>query len=216
MNEPSLLEYYARRAAEYETIYQKPERQPHLAELKAHLRHLLAGHDVLEIACGTGYWTEVIAPVCRSVLATDACEDVLALAKAKSYEQGRVRFMRADAYDLRAVPAGSTAGFAGFWWSHVPRQWLSAFLHAFHARLEPGARVCFIDNQYVAGSSTPVSHVDHHGNMYQLRRLRDGSQYTVLKNFPTVSELEEFVRDQAADVEIDDFHYYWCLTYRCT
>ncbi|HEY6168738.1 MAG TPA: class I SAM-dependent methyltransferase, partial [Verrucomicrobiae bacterium] len=55
-----LAEYYARRAGEYERIYAKPERQADLAALRARLAEAFRGRRVLEIACGTGYWTEVI------------------------------------------------------------------------------------------------------------------------------------------------------------
>lgn len=213
MSEQPLVDYYARRAAEYEEIYHKPERQADLAALKAHVRQVLAGSDVLEVACGTGYWTEVLAPVCASILATDAAEEVLAVARSKAYPPGRVRFARADAYDPD-VPGGFTAGFAGFWWSHVPRQRLPAFLDAFHRRLAPGACVCFIDNRYVEGSSTPLAGADAEGNTYQERRLRDGSVHRVLKNFPTAAELEAAVAGRAAGVEVTAFAYYWCLRYR--
>src|SRR5712692_10327984 len=56
-----MREYYARRAVEYERVYAKPERQDDLARLRRLLQADLAGHDVLEIACGTGYWTTAIA-----------------------------------------------------------------------------------------------------------------------------------------------------------
>ena len=223
-----MLDYYARRAAEYEAIYDKPERQAALAALKAHVARLMEGCDVLEVACGTGYWTAVLAPVCRSVLATDAADEVLAVARAKTYPPGRVAFARADAYDLphlhrqgaEGSPEGSpdgftggfTGGFAGFWWSHVPKERLAGFLEAFHARLAPGARVCFVDNRYVEGSSTPVASSDAQGNTYQQRRLRDGSTHTVLKNFPCDDELREAVRGRPG-VEVARFEYYWCLSY---
>lgn len=50
-----LKKYYARRAGEYEQIYQKPERQPDIAATMNLLRQLLAERDVLEVACGTGF-----------------------------------------------------------------------------------------------------------------------------------------------------------------
>jgi hypothetical protein len=53
--------YYERRAAEYDAIYDKPERQDDLEELKVRLRELFAGRTVLEIAAGTGCWTQHIA-----------------------------------------------------------------------------------------------------------------------------------------------------------
>ena len=68
MKDSALLDYYARRAQEYEQIYQKPERQIKLALLKAYLIKLLAERDVLEVACGTGYWTAFLAPFSTSRL----------------------------------------------------------------------------------------------------------------------------------------------------
>ena len=118
MTDPTLLDYYARRVQQYEQIYQKPERQAELARLKAHLAGLLAGHDLLEIACGTGYWTAHLAPVVRSILATDAAVEVLDAARSKAYPKDRVRLEQADAYALDAITGTFTAGFAGFWWSH--------------------------------------------------------------------------------------------------
>src|SRR5687767_7217832 len=98
-----LKEYYARRAAVYEKIYEIPERQDDLAALRRMLKELLAGHDVLEVACGTGYWTLPISSTARSILATDVNEEVLELARAKPYPEGRVRFLLADAYTLSGV-----------------------------------------------------------------------------------------------------------------
>ncbi len=56
-----LVDYYAKRASEYERIYEKPERQNDLEILRNLFRKTLAGRNVLEIACGTGYWTQVVA-----------------------------------------------------------------------------------------------------------------------------------------------------------
>src|SRR5207302_8191007 len=63
--------YYAARAAEYERIYEKPERQRDLARLRELIPAYFAGRDVLDVACGTGYWTQWIAPGARRVTAID-------------------------------------------------------------------------------------------------------------------------------------------------
>jgi demethylmenaquinone methyltransferase/2-methoxy-6-polyprenyl-1,4-benzoquinol methylase len=93
----SLLDYYDKRALEYEGIYAKPERQADLAALKNLLQATLAGHRVLELACGTGYWTSMIAETAECVLATDANQSVLQLAWEKKLPPDKVVFQQADA-----------------------------------------------------------------------------------------------------------------------
>lgn len=209
----ALAEYYARRALEYEAIYQKPERQPDLAVLRQRIPALLAGTDVLEVACGTGYWTAYIAPRVRSVRATDFNEAVLAVARAKGWPD-HVAFQQADAFSLEAIAGRFTAGFGGFWWSHVEKSRLSAFLDQFHAVLGAGARVVFVDNRYVEGSSTPMARQDAEGNTYQHRRLQDGSAHEVLKNFPEREEVFAVLEHRATEVIYEALDYYWLVGYR--
>jgi demethylmenaquinone methyltransferase/2-methoxy-6-polyprenyl-1,4-benzoquinol methylase len=95
----------------------------------------------------------------------------------------------------------------------VPRARLRGFLHGLHACLEPGARVVFLDNRFVPGSSTPVSEEDAQGDTWQQRRLDDGSTHRVLKNFPTEAQLREAVAGLATDVRITTWGHYWALEY---
>ena len=206
--------YYARRAAEYEKIYDKPERQADLARLRNDIPALFKGQKVLEIACGTGYWTPLIAEQAESVLAVDYNEETLAIARTKTYPKGNVRFQRADAYALPDWPEKFSACYAGFWWSHVPLARLDSFLNGLQTRLEPGARVAFMDNRYVEGSSTAISRKDAQGDTYQRRRLDDGSSHEVLKNFPTAPELRARLGRFGTEVTFSEYEYYWLATYR--
>ena len=209
----NLPEYYARRAAEYEKIFAKPERQPDLAALRRLLPALFADRDVLEIACGTGYWTPLISGSARTILATDINEEVLDTARHKAYPSRNVTFQIADAYTLANVTGSFSAGFAGFWWSHIPKQRLSRFLDCFHSKLCPGALVVFLDNNYVEGSSTPIARRDSEGNTFQTRKLENGAEFEVLKNFPSESELRASVKAIADNIEVTQIQYYWCLRY---
>jgi hypothetical protein len=125
-----------------------------------------------------------------------------------------VRFERADAFELARVQGSFDAAFAGFWWSHVQRADLPRFLAGLHERLVPGARVAFLDNRFVEGSSTPIARTDDAGNTYQLRPLDDGTVHEVLKNFPPPAELEAAVAGVAEDVRVLELPHYWCLSYR--
>lgn len=195
-----LVAYYRRRAHAYEDIYARPERQADLAELRAALPARFAGRRVLEVACGTGYWTERIAPLAREVVAVGLADEAMAIARAKDLPPGRVRFARADAFALPADLGSFDAAFAGFWWSHVPRARIGAFLGALHARLEPDATVALLDNRFVEGSSTPIAGSDEDGNFFQERRLADGSTARVMKNFPSEAELRRDLGPHAAEL----------------
>lgn len=210
----NLREYYNKRAAEYERIYQKPERQNGLAQLKEDLKSRFVGLDVLEVACGTGYWTVVISQSAHSVLASDQSVEVLEIAKSKNLSVDRVKFIQSDAYHLNLSRVGANAGFAGFWWSHIPKTRLREFLEGFHGCLAKNAKIVFIDNAFVEGSSTPIARKDSDGNTFQLRSLDNGSQYEVLKNFPTDSELLEAVKPFASSSKITRYQYYWMLEYQ--
>jgi len=210
----NLIEYYAKRAAEYEKIYQKPERQKDLATLRKLLQEQLAGEDVLEAACGTGYWTQVVAKTANSILATDINEEVLQIARLKDYFGRKVVFEKRDAFQLSTMKGHFTAGLAAFWWSHLKKSEVTRFLWEFHQALAPGSKVVFLDNKYVSGSSTPISRTDEAGNTYQLRRLDNGTEYEVLKNFPDESELRKAVNGRADDIQFISLTYYWIFGYR--
>ena len=62
--------------------------------------------EVLECACGTGLLTEVIAPRCRRLVATDFSANMLRRAEKKCGKYGNTRFEQADITALR-FPDGS-------------------------------------------------------------------------------------------------------------
>jgi demethylmenaquinone methyltransferase/2-methoxy-6-polyprenyl-1,4-benzoquinol methylase len=208
-----LSEYYAARAREYERIYDKPERQADLARLKRLIPACFIERNVLEIACGTGYWTQFIAPVARKITAVDINPETLAIARTKPLPADRVTFALADVQDLPPGYRNFTAAFAGFWWSHIPRAARRAFIESLHKALGAGAIVVALDNRYVEGSSTPISHVDADGNSYQRRRLENGTEHTVLKNFPTQVELASEIGNLGTAIEYTALEYYWLFKY---
>ena len=213
-DQQKLQDYYARRAHQYERIYGKPERQADLASLRESIPAIFDGRDVLEIACGTGYWTQFVATRAASVLATDVNEEVLELARLKPFPRGNVEFACADIYSREDLSRQFDAGLGAFWWSHVPRQGQADFIAHFHRRLQPGAVVVFLDNRYVEGSSTPLTRTDEHGNTYQTRSLDDGSSHEVLKNIPDEPELAGALGDRARALAYVELDYFWYLTYR--
>ena len=205
--------YYAQRAAYYERVYFKPERQVDLRAMEAWLPTVFAGRHVLEIACGTGWWTLHGARDALHWLATDLNPETVALARAKPMPAA-VRFATVDAYTMAVLGnAQFDAAFTGCWWSHVPLARLPGWLATLHARLVPGARVVMLDNAYVQASSTPISRRDEAGNTYQNRPLDDGSVHEVLKNFPTREEAVAMLGPRAHDAKWIEYEHYWVLSY---
>ena len=212
--EASMADYYLRRAAYYERVYIKPERQHDLRAMEAWLSTQFIGRSVLEIACGTGWWTPYGAAHAKRWLATDLNPETFAIAQPKPMPVS-VEFRTLDAYRFAGLQANERfdAAFAGCWWSHIPLQRLAPWLASLHARLAPGSRVVMLDNSYVQASSTPISRRDADGNTYQQRPLDDGSSHEVLKNFPTTEEAIAALGPGVRDAQWLAYEHYWVLSY---
>jgi SAM-dependent methyltransferase len=179
--EEDLRRYYDLRAPEFdETRFdQPPEYLRELAQLGEEIEAFARGRRILELACGTGHWTQFAARTARSVLATDASEPMLTRARARGLPSN-VEIARADAF---APPMGPFDGvFAVFWLSHVPR----ARLHEFLGKLPAGEHL-FVDNQDVREGIARTNGPEP--DRYKRRRLRDGSEHRILKNYFTPDEL---------------------------
>lgn len=209
----SMAAYYRQRAASYERVYFKPERQADLRAMEAWLPGVFTGRRVLEIAAGTGWWTPHGAARAAHWRATDLNPETLAVAQSKVMP-ACVQFQTVDAYTLAELGGESfDAAFAGCWWSHVPLARLPSWLDTLHARLVPGAVVVMLDNSFVQTSSTPISRQDADGNTYQQRPLDDGSTHEVLKNFPTADHAIAALGQRARDAQWVDWTHYWALRY---
>jgi SAM-dependent methyltransferase len=205
--------YYAQRAAVYERVYFKPERQTDLRAMEAWLPTQFKERQVLEIACGTGWWTAHGARDAAAWLATDLNPETMAIAKAKTLPSS-VQFATVDAYSLLELEQRTfDAAFTGCWWSHVPLARLPQWLALLHNRLRPGARVVMLDNSFVQTSSTPITRQDAEGNTYQNRTLDDGSTHEVLKNFPTAEAATAMLGPRAKQAQWLTWEHYWALSY---
>jgi ubiquinone/menaquinone biosynthesis C-methylase UbiE len=208
----SMTAYYARRASYYDAVYERPERQADLAWMRQRLVHQMSDQRVLEVACGTGYWTQFVAPVSTSMVATDVTPEPLALARLRP-NGGRAKFVLADAYFLPSTLGRFTAAFAGLWLSHVPIGRRPEFLNGMNALLEPGARVVLFDNSPVQCHDFPVVERDSEGNTFQQRVLRDGSAHRVLKNFPDEAELMAMIAGVGVKPQYHRLENFWWFEY---
>ncbi len=207
-----MIAYYKARANEYEKIYSKPERQADLLSATGILQSIFAGKQVFEIACGTGYWTERIAKTAHSISATDINEAVIEIARTKK-DISNVSFDIANLFDLKPGNKHESL-FGGFIWSHIKLEELDNFIDIINNKVEKSGTIVFIDNNYVEGSSLPITDTDDLGNTYQTRQLDNGTAHKVLKNFYTEKRIRQSLKGKATDINFINLEYYWILEYK--
>ena len=207
-------QFYAKSASNHERIYDRPERCDDLAAMHQHVDDTLRGHTVLELACGTGYWTRIIAAVADKVVATDINPDMIALANLRKLPSDKVSLRVADAWNLPPDIGDFTAVFIGCWWSHVKREEQEKFLAQLKARVGKDMFVVLLDDAYVEGSSDTVARTDHEGNTYHIRTAPDGERYEIPKTYPSDSALRKKLATSVREIRIVRLEYYWLLTCR--
>jgi SAM-dependent methyltransferase len=214
LKEQLLGKYYSLRANEYEQIYFRPEpaRQEEISEISELLQDVVRDRSVLEVACGTGYWTAIAAQTATKILATDISEEMLKVARGKKLS--RAEFRICDAYFLDSIEETFEAGLSNFWLSHVPKAKLTSFLEGFHARLDAGARVFIADNVYIPGVGGELIKGIGCKDSYKLRRLSDGSEHKVLKNYYDEDELRDIFSRFSSELMIKTGNCYWWISYR--
>jgi 2-polyprenyl-3-methyl-5-hydroxy-6-metoxy-1,4-benzoquinol methylase len=207
-----LVSYYKDRAKEYEKVYLNPDEQEDLLKATEIFQALFSQKTVLEIACGTSYWTERIAETATSVFATDVNESVIEIARKR--QKKNINFAVADMYGF--TPAEKYDGvFGGFIWSHILLQDLDKFIEKVKSFLKPNGIIVFIDGNALEGTVHDIKKItktDEQGNTFQARKLENGTSHLVLKNFPTKEFLIQKLSRAATDIDFIKLKYYWIVS----
>jgi 2-polyprenyl-3-methyl-5-hydroxy-6-metoxy-1,4-benzoquinol methylase len=188
--------YYRRRAGEYDaTAYGD------VAEARARIARLVAEMQptgkVLEIACGTGLWTEALAGLADTVTAIDAAPEVIEIARAR-VRSTKVTFEVADVFSWTPSTRFDVVFFSA-WLSHVPMSRFEQFWQLLRHLLVQGGRVLFIDEHVDVREKE--SYVADRDEIVE-RRLRNGETFRVIKNFVDPERLEVRLREIGWDCEV--------------
>ena len=213
-----LRRYYDRRASGYEEGYERDDAvfQAELTEMIDAAKKTLADRRILEIACGTGYWTEKVAEVAEHITATDVSPVALAEAKKKNLDPAKVRFQETDAFDLTATSGKFDAGLACFWFSHVPKARIDEFLAGFHSRLGKGSLVFMADNTFEEGRGGEFIREEGAQDTFKIRTLSDGSKHKVLKNYYDEDQLKSILSPLSKNLTIHTGKWFWWVSYQVT
>jgi SAM-dependent methyltransferase len=213
-NNDPVARYYASSTQAADAALSRAERANDLARVRERLAQLVRGQTVLELACGTGYWTEVIAATADKVLATDVLDTMLERAQTRRFPEGKVAFRRVDGHDLPDDLGAFSCVFIGFWWSHLKRDEQDALLAQLRTRLGHDVTLILLDDAYVEGSSTTIARTDAQGNTYEIVATPDGERFELPKNYPADSALRKRLGGDVREIRIERLTYYWMLTCR--
>jgi len=192
------LRYYRARAPEYDEWALRQGRFARgtrerarwfaeIAKLEQALDRFRPSGNILELACGTGQWTERLLPYADRLTAVDAAEEVLVLNRRRVGD--RVMHVHADVFTWTPTATYDVVFFS-FWLSHVPPEQFDRFWTLVRRGLAPGGRVFFIDN--LASPEAAELDPEHPGpdEGSVTRHLSDGRAFRIFKVLHRPKRLE--------------------------
>ncbi len=197
------LAYYRAVADEYE---HHAIDVPGQDELLAAIESFRPAGDVLELACGSGIWTERLLASASSITAVDGAPEMLARARARIGEGAPVRFIQADLFSWRPDRRYDAVVF-GFWISHVPAERFEPFWSLVAEALAPDGQVFFFDDNH-----RPERELIEGGDSSVVqRRLLDGTSFKVIKVPYDPVELERRLQHLQWDIVVSGTSgpFYW-------
>lgn len=227
--------YYQARAKEYDEWFYRRGRYDHGPEHTrqweseaAEVRRILAEANltgqVLDIAAGTGIWTQELLKTAGHVTALDSSEEMLELNRQR-VQHDKVTYTLTDMFYWQPVMAYD-AVFMGFWLSHVPPALLYDFIGTVAGALKPGGKLFFVDSLAEPSATAKdlmgnlvkdLAHSQASPKLAQsdystiMRRLNDGREFQVVKVYYLPNDLADRFRAYDLSVTVkqtDNFFLY--------
>ena len=198
------VRYYRERAKEYDDWWLRRGRYDRGTEANARwfadaatvekaLSACKLTGEVLELAGGTGVWTERLASTATHLTVIDGSPEMLQLNRSRLGVH-EVSYVVADLFSWEPQQTYD-ACFFGFWLSHVPEERFERFWEKVWRSLRPGGRVFFIDSV----RSDLASAADHilpaPEQQTMVRRLADGREFQIVKRFYQPDALQRRLED---------------------
>jgi SAM-dependent methyltransferase len=205
------IDYYRDRAPEYDEWFFRQGRydrgEAHreqwfaeISEVESALFSINLSGDILELACGTGLWTQLLASFADRLIAVDASPEVIELNQSR-IQSKYVKYIVADLFNWTPTRKFDFV-FFGFWLSHVPMDRFTDFWQMVRLALKPNGQVFFVDSLFVGvaspsenRTSPAINHAELHQKGYAERKLNDGRVYQVVKIFHEPVQLEKSLQD---------------------
>ncbi len=212
------ITYYSARAEEYDEWFYRTGRYDRgeeinqrwfneVAVVKSALYQINAVENILELACGTGIWTQELLNIGKQITALDASQEVIEINRRKlgatniEYRQVDLFSWQPDAeYDLV---------FFSFWLSHVPPTLVDSFLAKVYKSVRVGGQVFIIDSRFEPTSTAKNHILENDGDIYITRKLNNEQEFKIVKIFYQPEELRDKLTQVGfhAEVKVTDNYF---------
>jgi demethylmenaquinone methyltransferase/2-methoxy-6-polyprenyl-1,4-benzoquinol methylase len=216
------IEYYRARSNEYDEWFLRQGRYDHGLELnkswfgeietlRRAVNSFKPSGEILELACGTGIWTQFLVQYADEITAVDASPEVINVNKART-KSPKVQYIEADLFNWQPDKKYDVVFFA-FWLSHVPPERFASFWSSVEKALKPQGRVFFIDSRFEQTSTARNHILENPRDTVIKRRLNDGREFNIVKVFYENKELEDKLRDAGWKIKVENTPQYFLYGY---
>jgi demethylmenaquinone methyltransferase/2-methoxy-6-polyprenyl-1,4-benzoquinol methylase len=205
------IEYYRARAGEYDEWFYRKGRYDYgpllnqqwfdeAQHVMATLHALGPVDSALELACGTGIWTEQLLKIAQQITAIDAAPEVIAINREKLKAEN-VGYVQADLFQWEPDQQYDLVFFS-FWLSHVPAEQLDVFLAKAARATRPGGGLFIVDSRR-SPTSTAQDHATYElENPRHIRKLNDGRAFEIYKIFYEPDDLRAKLAVHGFEAEV--------------
>ncbi|MBW1815519.1 MAG: class I SAM-dependent methyltransferase [Deltaproteobacteria bacterium] len=196
------IKYYQARANEYDEWFLRQGRYDRGPDINHRWFKESAKPkgSILELACGTGLWTQLLMPFAAQITAVDSSKETIALNKVR-LKNNRVQYHIANIFNFEPEKKYDFI-FFGFWLSHVPPEKFESFWDSIRSYLNPLGRVFFIDSLHAPASAAKDHQYPKKSQTIAKRRLNNGREYEIIKVFYEPEELENKLLDLGWDISV--------------
>lgn len=209
------IAYYRARAGEYDESIQGTGRfaaqekdetiERDFSRVMDKVRAVAPVENILELAGGTGIWTQELVKLGQSITVVDASPEMLAINRGKVADD-RVHYIQADLFTWKPEQQYDLV-FFGFWLSHIPPERLDSFLDMVSQAVQPRGQVIIIDQWNFLPGEEAITQGTH-----QTRRLADGQQFTIVKVYYDLDTISNKLKERGfQNVTYDKGTYFFYL-----
>lgn len=212
------IAYYKARASEYDEWFLRQGRYDRGPEfngkwfreveiIRSALQEFNPAGSILELACGTGLWTQELLKYSNKITAVDASSEVLSLNSARQ-GTSTVQYVEADIFNWKPQDKYDVVFFS-FWLSHVPQELFFPFWKMVCSAMKPTGRFFFIDSKHEPSSTAKDHTLGKPDADIADRRLNDGREYKIVKIFHQKAPLIKRLQELGISADIDETQNYF-------